>query len=50
MSAWFRLADPCDPLHERLGGVSRRLQASPGTVLAADAIERVVREPTAAAR
>jgi MGT family glycosyltransferase len=37
-------------LTERLGAVSRRLQASPGTERAADLIEQVVREPEPATR
>jgi UDP:flavonoid glycosyltransferase YjiC (YdhE family) len=36
------LAD--DALRERLGGISQRLQASPGTERAADLIERLARE------
>jgi MGT family glycosyltransferase len=37
-------------LHARLGAVSRRLQASPGTSVAADVLERVVSRERAASR
>jgi UDP:flavonoid glycosyltransferase YjiC (YdhE family) len=33
-----------DALHERLAAVSARVQASPGTVQAADLLERLIRE------